>query len=377
MGIRLGIDVGRENTQISYYTDGMKEPQALSFETVKTAVYKMKNEEKWLTAPEGEMLYSEGKCERYDNLFDKQYEKERMYFIQLVVLKAKLELQEEKFDKICVTAAEADKFRTLDIKQDFLSHGECFAHYCLNMPVEMYRNGTLLLEYDKEQLVVRQMTISRVHNENVAAVDEVDYSDRLSFEMGEEEAENVLMEIAKEHLGKRMMSSIYLTGSMFAEDKSYDNLIKYVCSRGRVFLGQNLFTKGAAYSTLSKNDYTIVTQEHILSNIDIDIWERGTPKIYRIVRFGTPYYATGKSVCFILDNCDKMNIRVMPYTKAAAYNMEVDLTPFVKMENKTARIEVEITFDNPRNGQITIRDKGFGEIAKASNCVVSRQIVLE
>ena len=95
--------------------------------------------------------------------------------------------------------------------------------------------------------------------------------------------------------GKRTFSSVYLVGEEF--DKSWmGNSLAFLCNRRKVFMGQNLYTKGACYAAMEYarmnrvGDYLYAGPDMIEQNMGMEMIIRGHQEFYPMISAGVNWY---------------------------------------------------------------------------------------
>ena len=97
---------------------------------------------------------------------------------------------------------------------------------------------------------------------------------------------------------------------------------------------------------------------------------------YILVKEGCNWTDAEVNMDFILT--DEMCIRlyITPVDTMISREEVIELEGFAKRPPKTTRINLRIHFDSDNKMLIQIRDKGFGEFFRASNKIVSSEIIL-
>ena len=67
---------------------------------------------------------------------------------------------------------------------------------------------------------------------------------------------------------------------------------------------------------------------------------------------------------------------VNPLTKLSR-NVVLDLSEFPDRPNKTTRVAITVAYKNAKQCSIIVKDKGFGELFKASDKMVRKNINIE
>ena len=129
----------------------------------------------------------------------------------------------------------------------------------------------------------------------------------LSLEVKDEK----FLELAKKMFGKRTFSSVYLVGEEF--DKSWmGNSLAFLCNRRKVFMGQNLYTKGACYAAMEYarmsrvGDYLYAGPDMIEQNMGMQMIIRGHREFYPMISAGVNWYMARAECEFVLDDTSEV-----------------------------------------------------------------------
>lgn len=272
-------------------------------------------------------------------------------------------------------------------KVAFLSHEECYAYYAFCQKRELWNGGVLLLDYSQRGLESLELADVKIKNNDIIVEEQTFFDDPQLIEAikGEKNLEkiDVLLEsFARQVLNGKVIASIYLTGEGFNTDKLPPLFLKCICNRHRVFAGQNLYVKGACFAAFEDSygtrfDNTVFAcKNRITTGIEIGILERGKNKILRVVKPGINWYEAGKTMEFILDECNEIRINMIPVAKKENYEEVIELSEFPYRANKTTKIKVEFEFTADDRCLVTIKDRGFGEIARSSDKVIYKNLTL-
>lgn len=361
-GLVMGIDIGRDKTQICYYDYADK--------GLKTDIY--------------------------DNTED-CYE-----IIGKAVSWVMKQIKMYTVDKLCVTVYRFEKDILDNIRcalekmqltpQNYiiLSHEECYAYYAFNQKSDLYKRGVMLIESEKEGMYCHLMRIMQnVGNtsrdivcENTSFFDDLRNDD--NGIIINKDSEKIIMEHIKETLGNTYVSSYYLTGAGFDTDKFPEEFTHFLCSGQRAFVGQNIYAKGACMcaANLSGSSKTLDVFENIIlgcanritTGIEMNILERGRNMRFRMVKPGVNWYNACRNVDFIIDDVNEINLIMRPCDGSGDYKEVISLDKIPYRKNKTTRVGFEIEFISDSTFIVTVEDKGFGEFFKGSGQVIRKEI---
>lgn len=312
---------------------------------------------------------------------------------------AKKHCQCADIGKICITTPEfrigiLDGMRTAcerllynQQKVFFISHEESYAYYAFSMKKELWSSGVALFDYSPQGMEACTMHMVKVKGELLVVENRKSYTlPELSaafdaygkcdlFQVDEQ-----LTSCAKDLLEGTTSASVYLTGTGFDTDQLPDQFLKYICSRRRVFAGQNLYVKGACYAAWEETSHerfinvTFGCHNRVPVTIDLDIIERGQNKIFRAVKAGSNWYGTRRTIDFILEDCTQMVLHMHPLAGRDSYDEIIDLSEIPYRANKTTRVSVSFDFTGDDRCLVTVKDKGFGEIVKSTDKVIYKTL---
>ena len=300
-------------------------------------------------------------------------------------------------NKICVTVEEfsitlLDALKTVFSiygynadRLSFISHEESYAYYAFSMKKELWSGGVLLLDYSFKGIAAFQLANFKIKNNDIIAeeyqlFEDIDLLQAVKGEKSLDDVDERLVKIVKQLMNGKVISSIYLTGAGFDTDHLPSGFLNFICNRQRVFVGQNLYVKGAciaACENVVATKYTntiFACKNRITTGIEIEILERGKNRILRVVKPGTNWYEAGRTMDFIVDDCTEIKLKMIPIAGKANYEEIVDLTEFPYRTNKTTRIKMEFKFTADDRCLITVKDKGFGDIVRSSGKLIHKNL---
>lgn len=383
-GLILGIDLCNEFSQVCYFDQ----------KTQKAESVPLQNSEVILRNPV-----------KLDEIFENSREGLPIQMNELVSLAGYLIEAAKKFTKktdvsvIYVTVADfnitvldaiKNAFLMYGVESEslrFISHEECYAYYAFSMKKELWNGGVLLLDFFDKGLKAIVLSDVRIKNTDIIVEEQQLFEEQIlqqaaKHEIPAAEIDNLLESIARQAMGERVVSSVYLTGTGFNTDDLPQAFLKYICGRHRVFVGQNLYVKGAciaAYQDTFGNrfsDTVFACSNRITTGIEIGIEERGKSKILRIVRPGINWYEAKKTFEFIVDDCTEIRLNMIPVARKENYEEVIDLTEFPYRSNKTTKIKVTFEFTSDDRCLVTVKDKGFGDIARSSEKLIYKNLSL-
>ncbi|MBE5965073.1 MAG: hypothetical protein E7252_09180 [Lachnospira sp.] len=305
--------------------------------------------------------------------------------LEYMLSNAKAEFEDATEDKIVVAVENFTKEYLAKISEStdlpdikLIGYNEAFITYMLNQSRELNSNVSVLFDFSASGLRVSELSIKSFGSKQLCYVENASYQIDINSE--DVLISEQLLNVATELMFGKVISSVYLTGEGFLDNRSYDTFINYICERRRVFIGQNIYAQGAAYYALMADkleaNYVYACNERIKADVFVRIDEKGSEKDLRMVKCGSNWYYTNNQYDFILDDCNTINIYVDKLNEKEIKCYEIPLEDFPKRKPRTTRVGLELEFESDNTFTITIKDKGFGEFYKATKANVTTNITI-
>ena len=265
-------------------------------------------------------------------------------------------------------------------------HDESYIYYAISRREELYNGDVYLFEYDTAGLTVKRMYSVNERGNRIIMVHTDDFSEDITYDMSQkcpdEYMDRVLLKAATEIIGNRRVPAVYLTGRIFGSRMNFPELIKFLCDRGRVFAGQNMYCKGACFEACMEgggfmpDKILLACPERITTGIEIKITDGGREKMLRMVKPGVNWFSAGCSYDFIVDGAKELEVFLSPVNTSEKQLVRVPLTDFPERPDKTTRISVSFTFTSDSRCHMMVKDLGFGEFFKGSGRVINEDLLL-
>ncbi|MBR0401534.1 MAG: hypothetical protein IJH73_03385, partial [Lachnospiraceae bacterium] len=183
-------------------------------------------------------------------------------------------------------------------------------------------------------------------------------------------------------LDKKIITTVFLTGKGFERTDWAPEFLRTVCQKRRVFYGQNLFAKGAAFlaydATLPQTSfpYVCVCEGRIPSTISMRVLYEGRERQLVVLSAGTNWYEAKSTVDLILESEDYLEFYVTPAAGTTQKRYVVDLSEFPARPVRTTRVQAVFAFTDDRRMTVRVIDKGFGEFFPASGKMVKQDFII-
>jgi len=251
-----------------------------------------------------------------------------------------------------------------------MSHAGVYLYYALNQDKSLRMNDIGMFEFCKEGLYFYQIHMNRRANPIIAGLLKTDYTDTLNITMLKQkdiDAAYIFENVANNALYKQIITTLYLTGRGF--DGTWDaEVIKNLCIGRRVFLGQNLFTKGACYAAkelagdLSLQDFLLLNDDMITSSVSVRVYSDTAYRDLKLAYAGENWYEVDQSIEVIPENTVELEIILKNIMTGESSRKILSVNQMPKRPNRMTRLLINLTCKDKFTGLFTVTDLGFGEI---------------
>lgn len=421
IGIVVGIDIAHDYTQVSYYTAGMNEPESMSTiyneqkYLIPTILFKWRDKDEWLIGDEALLRAGRHEGTGVDGILElaltdksevidgEEYSSMQilMKYIELLFFQIKKDCNCQEINSVCITIEYPDRllldmlYEAVEIcgidKENIriIGHSEALLYYIINQKRDIWVNDIAMFDYSKKHFIYRRVSQTRGKIPVVLKVNEYDFTSEFPYSelknaKGRNQADEKFSELVQNEFKSHIVSAVFLTGIGFYEEDWIDKSLPYLCSKRRVFKGYNLFVKGACYAIMDKmgilkreQDYMFKCTGRTIVNISIMVEHNERELQLCCSKAGVNWYEAGAIVNCILDATKEINVIITnPVTKFSK-SITLDLSEFPQRPNKTTRVSITVAYKNDRQCSIIVQDKGFGELFKASDKIVRKNINIE
>ncbi len=429
----VGFDLGDRDSQISFCSTLQTEAETVPAVAgtkqynIPTVLYKRTGTNQWLSGREALRAAEDGKGIFVENLFSGALEDRKTLIegveydaVTLLTLFVKkcfnlfsVIAPLDRIEILMFTARNSDT-RVIEVvhrvvealglrntRVFFQNHEESYYYYLMHQPAEFRKAGSVILDFE-ETLRFYLLEWNRRTTPVVSFVTQGKWKDCVLPCFAEEETEKAgQMEALDERVLERIIGifqnrdigSVFLIGSGFQEDWA-DRSLQYICRGRRVFRGNNLYSKGAAYGALEKLCPTKEGKEHIFlgreklkANIGLQILREGKETYLPLLDAGIDCCDAKCEKEFYLESGSSYQVTVTPLTNvfpereaAGKYPVRYETVELQGLpERPKGATRLSVFMDMPENGKLRVRteDMGFGEIYESSGIVWEKDILLQ
>ena len=412
----LGMDVCAEYTQLSFFNQQTKEPESIcQLNTVDTyllpnVAFFGKEKGQWYIGSDALEHRFHQKGIMLEQVVEKLESTERMTFreedytyedVLLLILKGHImdfinRYEDAQIERLVVTVYKYSHalFRVLHMLQDelelygdrffIIGHTSAYLHFIFQQPESLRNNSVGLFDYGPEGMDFYRVDIARRTTPQVVTVIHRDYREQMGYYRlydDKRELDQRFLEIVNEVLRESYMSSVYLTGVGFSEvwANASQNAL---CNGRRVFVGQNIYTKGACYAAyigsnvINPAKYIVNAEDMVHSDIGI-LSGDGVGTFIPIARGGREWYNVHGKIYVCLDDTNRVELLYKNHYTKEAMREIIEIHGLPSRPNKTTRLSLEVEMYSGCKGSVVIRDEGFGKLYPTTNKIYRKDFVLD
>ncbi|MBQ7841330.1 MAG: hypothetical protein IJ390_12735 [Lachnospiraceae bacterium] len=413
-GAVASFDFGSKTAQISYCLPGAEKPETVSQVTgqeqylVPALLARRTDKDLWLYGKEAAAAVEEGQAWPVSDLLIKaaaaqpvQVGEEAYDPVALLSLFIKKCLtlltpviHPDRLEAFVFTVEEVTKpimdalftaVTLLDLKAGKVSvigRAESFFYYNISQPAELWSRDVMVCDFGGNYLKTYLFHANRRTTPIASFVEEAEWTDVEPIVWTEDEIEDNrskmkldvrFSSVIEGLLKDREVCTIYLLGEGFAGEW-YEKSLQILCKNRRVFLGNNLYSKGACYvakerlapGSISKG-YAFLGKDMLKANVGMHVSRRGRDAYLALLDAGINWYEAQKECAFLLEEENTFSLRITPLNGKEIREVVVTLTGLPKRPAKTSRIQMKVDMTDVRTVRICMEDMGFGEFFPATH----------
>jgi hypothetical protein len=245
-----------------------------------------------------------------------------------------------------------------------IDRNECFYYYALCQRPELFLYSCALFDYSGNNMVSCVLTRNQATRPQVVNLDVVNHG-----QLGDSRDE-IFDEIIADTFGSKLFSSVYLVGDGFDGDWMKQSLAR-LCKGRKVFMGKNLYSKGACFAGFIKDGkkdwpFIYIGDNDLKLNLSLKILDNNVMKFLTLIDAGESWYDCKGECEVILDGEPEIEFYIQRPDSREAHTDVLELVDMPKRENRTTRLRIEASPISDVAVSIVITDLGFGEISPSS-----------
>lgn len=411
--IYMGLDLCKKNIQMSYYQEDKQEPESI-YQLNNSETYQLPNvmffseeEQKWYVGnnvsavrfqSEGVMI--EDVLGHIDSDISMVVDANIYSYEELLLMLLKIHIEEfmarsEEYELCGLTVTleqyNPKVYRVLEklreklhlAKEQFyiMSHENAFFQYVMNQDEKLRNNSVAMFEFGNDGMEYYRIDKKHQGSTRIYYLSRLDMKQELAYSMlfGDiQELDQKFADIATAKMRETYISTVYLTGPGFNDDW-IEQSKRVLCEGRRVFMGQNIYTKGACYHAKYgayevEHDCILATEGSIPFDIGINIGDlEGRNHFHMIALGGREWYNMNGKVTVFLDDTNRIEMVYRDKITKEIQKEIIEIHGLPKRPPKTTKLLVEVELFDESTGAIVIRDVGFGKIYPTTNKIYRKE----
>lgn len=392
----IGIDLQEEYAMVSYFTQNQKEPETMST-VAGSEVYqiplllaKRKGIGQWFFGEDAKKMAMSEQTEMIDALLERARKKEMiqvegetyeavhllaLFLKKLILLpnklgnpilpdklvlvleslnKSKMQMFQELLPQL---GLEREQFLVIDQK-------ESFYYYLYHQGEDLWLHDAFLFDYGKEMLRYCIAKKSKKTTPQLITMEEG------TTDVVDSDKDTWFFTLIQNLFQKRIVSSVFLIGDGF-DGKWMQRSLALLCKGRRVFMGKNLYSKGACYAAFAKSEredwkFIYMGDNEMKINVSLKIKRRGVSEFYTLISAGENWYEASKICEVLLEGTPEIDFWLQPPNSAEAKVETLELADLPKRPDRMTRLRIQAKPTSDHEVMVKIWDLGFGEIWKSS-----------
>lgn len=263
-----------------------------------------------------------------------------------------------------------------------IGRAESFFYYNISQPQELWMRDVLLCDFSARHLKTFLFTANRRTTPVASFVEEKEWDEVEQIEYTGDETQDRrsgmkldrnFAFVMENVLAGHQVSTVYLIGEGF-EGEWYQESLQLLCQDRRVFLGNNLYSKGACYAGKERllkggvsKGYAFLGKDMLKANVGMHVVRRGTDAYLALLDAGINWYEARKECDFLLEEKNTFSLRITPLNGREVREVLVTLTGLPARPARTTRIHMKVDMTDVKTVRISMEDMGFGEFFPATH----------
>lgn len=396
----IGIDLNDSYAMVSFFQQNMKEPETVSTVAgseefqIPLVLARRKSIGKWYYGNEARRLSKSGEMVCIDQLLKRALNSEKIVIdddsfmaeeLLALFLKKVMELPSKlgnpsSFDRlvICVdrlTKENVSMFYGMAVRLGInsrqltvIDRKESFYYFALNQDKSLWLHDVVMFMQEKESIFFYSLKRDLRTTPQVVSIDE-----SISYTLDKNDKDKSFLDIINESFKNQIISTVFLVGDTFAEGWMKQSVV-LLCKGRRVFMGNNLFTKGACYAAATRDKeaewpFVYMGENEMKFNLSLKVHDKGELSFYNLISAGSNWFESKGQCEVIISGSYEVDFwKQLPKSREAKIET-LRLTDMPPRPDRATRIRITATPVSDDRIDIEIKDLGFGEIFMSSGKV--------
>lgn len=296
------------------------------------------------------------------------------------------EVIDHRMLEVLKQVVERIKLKTNNIS--YQSHTESYYSYLVQQPRELWMNQSVLFSCSGGSITTYRMECNRNTSPVVAFIDERIFpfpewedtaQEQLFVERNLREKDMTLLDISRQICENNPIGSVFLIGEGLEQSWMKESL-KYLCHQRRVFMGNNLFSKGAClsmkerlYPDDSREKYVFLGNDKLKANVGLNLLRQNEEVYCALLDAGGNWYDSEAEIEFYIRNGNEITLTITPLIGKSGKLAQISLEDF---DVPVSRIRMKLYLETEKEMIVELEDLGMGEIRPSTGHVWKERIQL-
>ena len=248
-----------------------------------------------------------------------------------------------------------------------IDHKESFYYFALSQESSLWIHDVFLFEYEKNSMSYLWLKRNARTTPQVISINE---SAKQAF-MGDQDEE--FLRYLQKAFENKIVSTAYLVGNGF-DGEWMKSSLAYLCRGRRVFMGMNLYSKGACYAAAARMNedewaFIYMGENEMKFNLSLKVRDKGELAFYNLISAGKNWFEISGECDVLLSDTTEIDFwKQLPNSREAVIE-SLELTDIPDRPDRTTRVHITAKPIADNKIDITIKDMGFGELYRGTNKV--------
>lgn len=397
--VYIGIDINDRYAMISYYKLNMDEPETVStiagseYYQIPTLLAKRKALGQWYYGDEAKKMAKNSEVICVDSLLKRAVNGENIriedetyeaWKLLAMFLKKVMDIPQKLgnargCDRLVLSVERLSKANmevfwkiapTLGLLPEqfmVIDHKESFYYFALSQQENLWIHDVYLFENDGKNVHYYGLKRNTRTTPQVVSIKE-----SIKTPLDERKDEEFL-HILQKAFENQIITTVFLVGEGFEGGWMKDSLT-YICRGRRAFMGNNLYSKGACYAGVVRDNpenwnCIYMGENEMKFNLSLKIRDRGELSFYTLISAGKNWFEAKGECEVILSGTGEIDFwKQLPNSREAVIET-LELTDLPSRPDRTTRLRISATPVSDEKIEVKIRDLGFGEIYRSTDKV--------
>ncbi|MCR5387628.1 MAG: hypothetical protein K6E56_00110 [Lachnospiraceae bacterium] len=341
----MGVDLGKKYAFISYSFNASKEPESFGGD-----------ENEPIAVPD---IYSNGALADFIN--------DIITNLPEVPDKLSLAITVKELDAGIIERLKEGLYglNVPEVKLRFSDYSESYYNYLVNGPKELIAYDSVLFDYDGGDML-EYRCLSGEHKTKPQLLIPLFEEFKINTKEKDSDFSNICLKL----LNKRIISSVYLVGDGFEGGWMKESL-SILCAGRRVFLGKNLYSKGACFYAYGDEkppvqDFAYIGSHSLKANVSVKVLADNSVELFTLASAGRPWYEEQNSLEVIVDKDLTVDFWIKKPLSRDTRIESVELIGLNKKADRTTRLLISAHPLSDTELKVIIEDVGFGDMFPSS-----------